>query len=73
MTEEEARQKWCPMVRVRDYGEDEPATNRDNSGRHKQKIHTCLASDCMMWVWTAYQLKDEVYVGVKGRCGLTHN
>jgi hypothetical protein len=35
MTEDEARKKWCPMVRQ--------ASPED--------WNSCIASDCMMWRW----------------------
>ena len=41
MTEEEAKTKWCPMVRVV-YG------IGDNRGLFESTT-TCIASDCMMW------------------------
>jgi hypothetical protein len=44
MTESEAKQKWCPMVKYELGGR---AVNRDacydNAGTH------CIASDCAMW------------------------
>lgn len=45
MTEEEAKTKWCPMVKY-DLGR---AVNRDacydNAGTH------CIGAACMMWRW----------------------
>ena len=41
MTEEQAKTKWCPMVRT-------PAlVVGDDIHRHG----TCIGSDCMMWRW----------------------
>ena len=51
MTEQEARTKWCPMVR---YSSDEmePSANRWNFGKlgSDERVN-CLASDCMLWRW----------------------
>lgn len=52
MTEEQARTKWCPMVRLSvgydDYGESHVAVNRWN--RYESALYSkCVASDCMMW------------------------
>lgn len=35
MTEDDAKQKWCPMVRLGD--------------RDKTERTMCIGSDCMMW------------------------
>jgi len=48
MTEEEARTKWCPMVRITWYPT--PAPETSISGWNRDEINTnCIASDCMMW------------------------
>ena len=45
MTEEEAKTKWCPMVRHYAVGEGDHSSNRmDMSTR-------CLGSECMAWRW----------------------
>lgn len=46
MTEDEARGKWCPMVRVPDEGG--ASVNRHGSGSGDEV--RCIASHCMMWV-----------------------
>ena len=48
MTEEEARTKWCPMMRFNYCGD---STTDDNRGGHKNKLNVvnCIASQCMMW------------------------
>jgi hypothetical protein len=43
LTEEEARKKWCPMVRHSDSGTG-GSYNRPNT-----QPYTCIASECMMW------------------------
>jgi hypothetical protein len=50
MTEDQARKKWCPMIRLsplglgtgESYGE---CTTRDL----EDKYRSCIASECMMW------------------------
>jgi len=84
MTEDEARTKWCPMVRVLVTRNDNvwqgnmltnrgeiPASNTDT---------LCIASDCMMWQATDNEFDPEppqtsaVRVPQKGKpagyCGL---
>ena len=60
MKEEEARQKWCPMVRAG------PGCNRTGW----ESYDRCNASDCTMWVWEeplkGYPQDIEKY----GHCGL---
>jgi len=52
MTEEEARRKWCPMVR-HTYQE-EVSANRANHPLNESPLdggvwNKCIASGCMMW------------------------
>jgi len=67
MTEDEARQKWCPHVRVMsDEGSMIIATVNRGSGL--QAGINCIASDCMMWrvaVKAGDGLKED-----SGYCGL---
>ena len=42
MTEDEARKKWCPMVRPSSIA------MKDIREAHEMK---CVASECMMWRW----------------------
>ena len=63
MTEEEAKKKWCPMVRFHVVPESSQTvySNRDGDNLSSR----CIASDCMMW---------QCYVGGKeGWCGLGGN
>lgn len=52
LTEEEAKTKWCPYVRV-EYGTTS-GLNRDGLGCAADTA-ICLASGCMAWRW----LMDE--------------
>lgn len=49
MTEEEARTKWCPFVRIGNYLSG-GSLNRDPTGEIKANMK-CIASDCMAWRW----------------------
>ena len=64
MTEEEARQKWCPFARDMlsaggnrmAYGggaEDEPESEdcARQFAAEMAAAHPCIASDCMAWRW----------------------
>lgn len=66
MTEQEARSKWCPMVRNNWHG---TSTNRGDRG--SIETCSCIASDCMMWRWNR-KLTDvnseEKFT--EGYCGL---
>ena len=56
MTEQEARQKWCPMARVAvEISEggstlSHVATCNRHDGAHP--IARCIASGCMAWRWS---------------------
>ena len=76
MTEEEAKTKWCPMVRHMVY----PNTFDPSGGNIPHEYSCCIASDCMMWRWdekgghyitkgTGTSSEKTVHVGT-GHCGL---
>lgn len=77
MTEEEARKKWCPMVRYAVAAHGEPFSNMPN-----ERAQTCAASLCMAWRWSQTQRKEFVQghsapqiveIGIShehGHCGL---
>lgn len=54
MTEAEASQKWCPMVRympvLGDSG-DWALTNRGGDSRSENSCN-CIGASCMAWRWT---------------------
>ena len=65
MTEEEAKTKWCPMVRIGDMNAP-TGLNRGNNSNNN-----CIASDCAMWVWDPkYNAMKEQLVPTSGHCGL---
>lgn len=58
MTEDEAKQKWCPMVRHSEQGVGGSYNVPSQAG------FNCIASGCMMWRWNAdlqleYRRKGE--------------
>lgn len=62
MTEEEAKKKWCPMVRFSPLNRDDntyySTTTREGGGN-------CIGSDCMMWKRT-YENTTNGYCGLGG-------
>jgi hypothetical protein len=75
MTEDDARRRWCPMVR---YSSDEEATcNRDHGMVAlglMNRAYFCIASDCMMWQWKILVTEEDgIEMPLKshgGYCGL---
>ena len=63
MTEEQAKTKWCPMVRVGDGS----GCNRNHLFESYDK---CIASDCMMWVPERRSKEGSMTVVDGGHCGL---
>lgn len=49
MTEEEAKTKWCPFIRIVRAGEFEFATNRMSKASEDGGNCLCIASACMAW------------------------
>ena len=58
LTEEQAREKWCPMVHGA-VDDAVAAINRQN--KDNEPLGNCIASDCMMW---------RRAVNERGFCGL---
>lgn len=70
MTEDEAKTKWCPMVRHSGDGNqfNRGVINPINDHLHNQGILcNCVASACMMWQWTG---RSEAGKLITGHCGL---
>lgn len=84
MTENEVKTKWCPMSRITIFPHVDDrislSSNRDisllvppNSYDPATDITKCLASDCMMWRWTAERgryAETGAEVPISGYCGL---
>ena len=78
MTEDEARQKWCPFVRVMySYGEGDPGAVAASVNREGGVIPhdcRCIASDCMAWRYdpqaTAFDAELTGKERPHGYCGL---
>jgi len=69
MTEDEAKTKWCPMVRSSDLEKDvDNCYIKDRNPTYSR----CIASDCMMWRLSARHYLDDVppKSPIQGYCGL---
>jgi hypothetical protein len=70
MTEDEAKTKWCPMVRNgvnRNY----PRQGYQGEiGDNNPPYSKCIASDCMMWRVTRNHNSETGESFVTGYCGL---
>jgi len=72
VTEQEARQKWCPFVRV---DGDNRMINMKTAGFDEEHMyHHCIGSDCMAWRPFAYShvkgggsFDHHGYCGIAGR------
>jgi len=64
MTEDEAKKKWCPMVRALQVQGGGLGTTAFAAVNERGR---CIASACMMWRWRLPQLKykptGEIYHG----------
>lgn len=74
VTEEEAKKRWCPMVR-HSNGPD-GTWNRYASNPQIPEHYKCIASECMAWR-LAEREKIDMYGKTKGQnrgfCGLSGN
>ena len=64
LTEEEARTKWCPMVRASAVAYVDGGTDDfDNRGKTTltPKSACCIASECMMWQWANDENDEPLY------------
>lgn len=70
MTEEEAKTKWCPMVRL---GKNSGMQSWHEQGEElRNPIESrCIGSACMMWRW-AFKKNDasETVSDTDGYCGI---
>jgi len=78
MTEDEAKEKWCPHVRLRgsvDNGQDRGNWNKrgDISMDAFPQRACCIASDCALWVEeTSINLGTNKTTVCGGHCGLVN-
>jgi len=67
MTEDEAKKKWCPMVRI---GVSSDRNWFDNHNGNNVFTY-CISSDCMMWRQDLTREEAENgYKAASGFCGL---
>lgn len=68
-TPEEARKKWCPMVRRTVMSFHAPAVNKspgaEESDPGPRSEDMCIADKCMMWRWSLWRDGRQT-----GQCGL---
>ena len=67
MTEQEAKKRWCPMVRFSTGVDDGNASNRWLNYPSPAEC-SCIASGCMMWRWSEYQREWLGSVHPGGQC-----
>ena len=70
MTEDEARQKWCPFYRVTELGWLGTATDNRGNTLEENVPAKCIASDCMAYRVTTYELQSDGSEVPHGVCGL---
>lgn len=61
MTQNQAANKWCPLVRV-------GGSNKTDSGFETSGAH-CMGSNCALWVWDRIS-ENNVSDPSEGHCGL---
>ena len=73
MTEDEAKTKWCPMVR---QGYNDKIGEMNNQWAFDKLFSgKCIASGCMMWRWKIISLElamrnADKQIPAEGYCGL---
>ncbi len=76
MTEEQAREKWCPHARVSASNEPALGNHAANRWENPQGLPDgagCIASDCMAWRWQdSLSIRDgeQPSKSNNGYCGL---
>ena len=81
LTEAEARKKWCPFVRARDFWDGSACSGNadafdektsDNADYNRNPLDSrCIASRCMAWRWiTRDKASMEGTFQKVGYCGL---
>jgi hypothetical protein len=64
--EDEAKTKWCPVVRVGNRCKNRDSTYREG-GDIDSPFYRCIASSCMMW---RRVVTDHYISSTYGYCGL---
>jgi len=64
LTEEEAKTKWCPMVRFITSHNFQGSVRTLINNRDGGNESVCIASECMWWKWDG----ERGYCGKIGRC-----
>lgn len=59
-TVEEAKTKWCPMIRNSNGGNYSDSVSRKNSFEG----YCCISSNCMMWEYANSDNKKTGYCGI---------
>lgn len=79
MTEEQAKTKWCPMVRAGTHGANYYVAGNWRGGTiaeiDAREYTRCQGSACMMWRWTrppeGVRVRDEIHQSSgAGYCGM---
>lgn len=70
MTEEKAKQKWCPMTRYADHDGGDSYNAWWNPTENKDGRCKCIASACMMWQEKKLEFYPEGGPKTEGFCGL---
>ena len=81
MTEDEAKQKWCPFVRVIEdvgssYNRVIYAKGDERKDLLTENACKCVASDCMMWRWGKTETTMDgvqYHPAGSGHCGLARH
>lgn len=66
LTEEQAREKWCPFVRMGQGGHNRWSDMAQETRDLELVGCECIASDCMAWRWEA-KYKPYGYCGLAGK------
>jgi len=67
MTVDEAKTKWCPMVRMSETVEDRNASNCTVCRSRNPQFARCIGPECAVWRLYTY----NGAAGGSGECGLT--
>lgn len=73
MTEDEAKTKWCPFVRI--MALDPRSGGNPSINRHDYNNFNCIGSTCMAWRWidgrwVERRLVEGSRIEPAGYCGL---